>query len=68
MVTSAEAIEKLETALASGALEVEFEDGRKVKYRSASEIRSAIEHFRAKVTAAAGRPAVNVTVGSYFRG
>ena len=39
------AILALETALASGQLTVEY-DGRRVTYRSASEIETALAYFR----------------------
>jgi hypothetical protein len=41
----AAAISALETALASGELTVEY-NGRRVTYRSSSEIVSALNHFK----------------------
>lgn len=61
-------ITALESALASGALEVRHADGRRVTYRSVSELQNAIAYLRAQEAAQAQRPAVGVSVGTFDRG
>jgi hypothetical protein len=67
-VTPSDAIVTLETALASGTLEVTFSDGRKVRYQSAGDMQNAIAYFRGQQRAAAGRPGASVSVGAFYRG
>ena len=67
MATIAENIAALETALASGVTVVSI-DGRRTEYRSVSELKAAIEHFKAQERAQTGRRAVSVSVGAYHRG
>lgn len=67
-VTPESAIVTLETAMASGTLEVTFEDGRSVRYQSIKDLQQAIAYFRGQSRAASGKPAVSVTVGAYYRG
>ena len=47
-------LDALETALASGALTVEY-DGRRVTYRSVAELKEAIAEVRTALDAAAGK-------------
>lgn len=59
-------IAALETALASGELTVES-DGERVTYRSITDLRSALDYFAAKQSAASApggqvRPATTVAV------
>lgn len=58
------AIAALETALASGELTVEY-NGRRVTYRSAAEIVSALDYFK---RAAQGVPASGPAPASADRG
>lgn len=60
----ASAITALETALASGELTVEY-NGRRVTYRSATEIVSALDYFK---RAALGAPASGPAPSSMDRG
>ena len=66
MTTTAEKIAALETAMASGTLEVSY-DGKRVRYASQAEMERAIAYFRAQQRQAAGQGAVNVSVGAIFR-
>lgn len=67
MATAEENITALEEALASGALEVDMPDGRRVKYRNTSDLRDAIAYFKAQINQAGNGTPVQVTVGGYFR-
>lgn len=60
------AIEALETAMASGTLEVDY-DGKRVRYRSQSELLNALTYFKAQKLSGAGAPAIGVSVGSVYR-
>lgn len=46
-------IDNIDTAIATGELEVEF-NGRRVKYRSIAELKSAREHVASVIQANAG--------------
>jgi hypothetical protein len=59
-----EAITALETALASGELTVEYA-GRRITYRSASEIVSALDYFKRRLS---GVPATGPAPASADRG
>ena len=68
MVDTQDAIDTLELALASGTLEVTFSDGRRVKYQSTAELKSALQYFQQKLASASGGGGgVNVTIGAFFR-
>jgi hypothetical protein len=56
-MTTAESITALETALASGELEVRDASGQTLKYRSAEEIRTALSYFKNKAAEEAGSAA-----------
>ncbi|MBU2962744.1 hypothetical protein KO516_18305 [Citreicella sp. C3M06] len=60
------AIEALETAMASGTLEVEY-DGKRVKYSSQTELLAKLSYFRSQKRAQAGVPAVGVSIGAVYR-
>lgn len=66
-VTPDEAIGTLETAMAQGVREVTYSDGRKVAYASQGEMERAISYWRSQKATAAGRPAVGVSVGAFYR-
>ena len=67
MATIEERIAALEAALASGALKVDFPDGKSVTYRSHDDLRGALDYFKAQAGAASGRPAVRVSIGGFYR-
>lgn len=68
MATPDESIAALEEALASGALKVEFPDGKSITYRDRADLIGALDYFKAQKRQAAGASAVSVSVGAYFRG
>lgn len=48
-------LQELKDALASGALSVQFADGKRVQYRSISELMRAIQFVERELSAAEGR-------------
>lgn len=62
-----DAIETLETAMAQGVREVTYSDGRKVSYASQAEMERAISYWRTQKQSGAGRSAVGVSVGAFYR-
>lgn len=66
MTTTAEKIEALETALASGELTVRYDD-TSVTYRGVSELRTALEYFQRKAAREAGGGGIGVSVGAFYR-
>ena len=68
MSTIEEKITALEDAMASGALKVDFPDGKSVTYRSQADLQSALDYFNAQKSRSDGNPPVQVSVGAYFRG
>ncbi len=68
MATPDESIAALEEALASGALKVEFPDGKGITYRDRKDLLGALDYFKAQKRQATGRAPVSVSVGGYFRG
>lgn len=67
MATPDDYIAALEAALGSGALKVEFPDGRSVTYRGTGDLVAALEYYRNQKRQAAGKSSVTVSVGGYFR-
>lgn len=67
MATPAENIASLETALATGTLEVRV-DGKSVKYASAGDIKIAIEYFRNEARKSSGATSVKARQGAIYRG
>lgn len=66
--TTAEKIEALEEALASGELTVRYADGS-VTYRSTAEIRESLSYFKRKAEEEAGRgKPVSFSTAAYYRG
>jgi hypothetical protein len=68
MATPDESIAALEEALSSGALKVDFPDGKSITYRDSDALRSALDYFKAQRRQASGQAPVSVSVGAYFRG
>jgi hypothetical protein len=67
MTTTAEKIDALETALASGELTVRYED-TSVTYRGVAELRMALDYFQAKAAREAGRSGPTVSIAAFYRG
>jgi hypothetical protein len=67
-MTTAERIDALETALASGELTVRYEDSA-VTFRSTAELTQALAYFQAKAAREAGgaTTGVVVSVAGFFR-
>ena len=61
-------IAALEEAMASGALTVDFPDGKRIQYRSQGDLLGALQYFQAQKAAQTGKKPVTVSVGTYFRG
>lgn len=55
MAISQAGIDRLEAALVSGELTVEY-DGTRITYRSTDDLRKAIAYAREQLNVAAGRP------------
>ena len=66
-VTPDSAIDTLETAMAQGVRDVTYSDGRKVTYQSQAEMERSLSYWRAQKRAAAGRGAVGVSIGAFYR-
>lgn len=66
MATTAERITALETALASGLLEVRY-DGQSVRYQSVDELKRALAYFQSKAAEESGRRPVTASVGAFYR-
>ena len=64
--TTAERIAALETALASGVLEVRY-DGQSVRYQSIDDLKKALAYFRDRQAEEAGRRPVTASVGAFYR-
>lgn len=59
-------LDKLETALASGQLTVDY-DGRRVTFRSVAELRSAIDYVKAELAAAGGSARTTQSFAAHSR-
>lgn len=68
MATPEENIAALEEALASGALKVDFPDGKSITYRSRADLVGALDYFKAQKRTSSGAAPVTVSVGGFFRG
>jgi hypothetical protein len=66
-VTPTEAIATLEAAMAQGVREVEYSDGRRVRYASQTEMERTLAYFRAQQRAANSQPSVGVSIGAFHR-
>lgn len=66
MATLDEKIEALESAMASGLRVVSF-DGHRTEYQDISEMRDALQDFRAQRRAEQGQRPVRANVGAFSR-
>lgn len=57
----------LELALASGAIEVQVE-GKRIRYRSVDEIKSALAHINGQLAREAGTPAARLVLAGTGKG
>jgi hypothetical protein len=68
MATISEKITALEEAMASGTTEVQFSDGKRVRYADQAALERAVAYFRAQERSASGRGSVGVSIGAVYRG
>lgn len=60
-------LDRLEAALATGELTVDYGEGRRVTYRSIAELRQAIDYTKAQLQAASADGATTSSVTSFTR-